>query len=260
MSGDQTLRLLLRAILEEPSCDLHRLAYADRCEELGDYARAEFIRAQCELAKPCPLGYSDARHVDDECPACDPLSRRERSLLASHAETWAMTGLDDVHWGDTSYATGVFLHRWDDPRHGPIADMAVTFRRGFVEEVSLTIASFLRRATALFAAHPITSVRLTDREPYDHAGRAHWWYDSRSLNATAWWGSLHRLPGGLFQGLAQGLAQGEDEGAIVSYRSLDDAIAALSLACVDHGRRLAGLPMLLSTTLSPKDDTEGGKV
>lgn len=47
---------MLRTILERPDNDAARLVYADWLEEHGETERAEFIRAQCELAKPALLG------------------------------------------------------------------------------------------------------------------------------------------------------------------------------------------------------------
>jgi uncharacterized protein (TIGR02996 family) len=42
---------ILRAVLDEPGDDLHRLAFADWCEEDGDPVRAGFVRASLRLAK-----------------------------------------------------------------------------------------------------------------------------------------------------------------------------------------------------------------
>src|SRR5262245_19082210 len=52
---------LLRAILDHPNDDIHRLVFADWLEENGDPRRAHFIRSQLELAKK---------------PTCDPLYLR----------------------------------------------------------------------------------------------------------------------------------------------------------------------------------------
>src|SRR5262245_36776173 len=41
----------LQEILADPDDDVPRLIYADWLEEHGDPLRAEFIRAQCELAR-----------------------------------------------------------------------------------------------------------------------------------------------------------------------------------------------------------------
>ncbi|MFO0881404.1 MAG: TIGR02996 domain-containing protein [Gemmataceae bacterium] len=53
-------RVLLAAVLADPDDDLPRLAYADWLEETGNEARAEFIRAQIELAH---LPLADDRHA-----------------------------------------------------------------------------------------------------------------------------------------------------------------------------------------------------
>src|SRR5262249_44939758 len=46
---------ILRAICDEPGEDLHRLIYADWCDENGLHDRAEFIRVQVALeAMPVP--------------------------------------------------------------------------------------------------------------------------------------------------------------------------------------------------------------
>src|SRR5262245_14998409 len=67
----------LRAIVEEPDDDTHRLVYADWLEEHGKADRAEFIRVQCELAR---LRHGDARRAE--------LESREQALLAAHQEEW----------------------------------------------------------------------------------------------------------------------------------------------------------------------------
>ena len=54
--NDSILQALYRAILEEPFLDLHRLAYADRCEELGKHGEARFIREQLRTGKEFGTG------------------------------------------------------------------------------------------------------------------------------------------------------------------------------------------------------------
>ncbi|MCI0700590.1 MAG: TIGR02996 domain-containing protein [Planctomycetia bacterium] len=62
---------LLKAICENPDDDTPRLVFADWLQENGDEARAEFIRAQIELAR----GVENARLKD-----------REEALLATHRD------------------------------------------------------------------------------------------------------------------------------------------------------------------------------
>lgn len=38
------LDAVLAAVIAEPDVDLHRHAYADCCDDLGDHARAEYVR------------------------------------------------------------------------------------------------------------------------------------------------------------------------------------------------------------------------
>jgi len=71
-----TSEAFLRPIIESPEDDALRLVYADWLEEHGDAARAEFIRAQCALA----------RMADDD-PRRPELSAREQELLSEHG--WA---------------------------------------------------------------------------------------------------------------------------------------------------------------------------
>src|SRR4051812_45648719 len=116
----------LQAIVEAPDDDAPRLIYADWLEDQGGDAgagRAEFIRLQCARAR---------------LPAWDPTARelawRERALLAEHERAWV----------------------------GPVRDLARrwSFRRGFVEEVTLSAGVLLRRGAELFRLAPVRHVHL----------------------------------------------------------------------------------------------------
>ena len=67
----------LGAVAEKPDDDGPRLVYADWLAENGDPDRAEFIRAQCELASP---KLAKKRR--------DDLRVRERELLETHRQAW----------------------------------------------------------------------------------------------------------------------------------------------------------------------------
>src|SRR5262245_52388385 len=75
-------RAFLDAIVAEPDEDAHRLVFADWLDEHGQSERAEFIQAQCELAK---LPQDDARpaRLHDGDPRRTDLEVRERRLLAA---------------------------------------------------------------------------------------------------------------------------------------------------------------------------------
>jgi uncharacterized protein (TIGR02996 family) len=117
----------LQAVVAEPDDDAPRLVFADWLEDHGDEARAEFIRAQVELAKLPP---GDPRRWE--------LQDRERALLAEHGDAWAapVKGL---------------VRRWQ-------------FRRGFVEAVSLPAAALLKHGDELFRLAPVRHIHLRNLE------------------------------------------------------------------------------------------------
>lgn len=115
----------LQDILAHPDDDAPRLIYADWLEEHDD-PRGEFIRAQCALAQ---LGDDDPRRW--------PLEQRERELLQEHESEWLPLWSLDGPW---------------------------TFRRGFVEEITLTPEEFLNSADRLFEQAPIQHMHLRQRE------------------------------------------------------------------------------------------------
>src|SRR5262245_42219655 len=101
---------LLASCVEDPEDDVPRLVYADWLEEQGQSERAEFIRAQIQLARD-----------PDDSPERRALAFRARELLDQHEEEWI-------------------------PRSPPLPDVALewSFRRGFVEHI-LVEANDLRR-------------------------------------------------------------------------------------------------------------------
>ena len=121
------------------------------------------------------------------------------------------------------------------------------WRGGFVKALELPADAFLFHAADLFAAHPITRVRLTDKQarPAGHAGEVEW---TPTPVAPAGRYVIHRLrirrpaerpsdlPAELF---AAGLPA-------APFDTAARADAALSAACVAYGRQLAGLPALAS--------------
>jgi uncharacterized protein (TIGR02996 family) len=113
----------LEAIREDPADDVPRLVFADWLEDAGDYDRAEFIRVQCEWA----------RGVRDRGRSAE-LNGRHRQLLEAHRAKWL----------------------------GPLAELApeAKFERGFVDDIRVSASLFLEHADAIFALHPIRTLRL----------------------------------------------------------------------------------------------------
>lgn len=195
----------LRAILEEPYDDVHRLAFADwldeqpvieerPCPACSEYAtdpenpwkrigyrperdpgsgrheggwsncktcngnenavcrgvvqvktgfaeRAEFIRVGCALTN-----HPSHHTAETGCP----LRRRERELLWAYEQLWADSALNGIQHARPGNGDGC---KWK-------------FRRGFVEEITLTYDDFIKHAKALFSSAPLLKVTLTSDPPY----------------------------------------------------------------------------------------------
>src|SRR4051812_23231024 len=112
---------LVQAILHAPDDDAPRLVYADWLDETGDADRAEFIRVQCRMAR---LPFYDPSYAE--------LDRRSRALLAVHQAEWRLPGLAAQQ----------------------------VFRRGFVEELTLSAGLFTSRAADIFGRLPVRWVRF----------------------------------------------------------------------------------------------------
>jgi uncharacterized protein (TIGR02996 family) len=117
---------LLQAILDYPNDDVPRLVYADWLEEHDDPARAEFIRAQVELAS-LPEGH----------PELDGLRKREQELWRAHGPRWRQVVAPWLRGG-------------------------VVFRRGFIDEFDGTIRAFFQEDESTFwRVAPARVLRLT---------------------------------------------------------------------------------------------------
>jgi uncharacterized protein (TIGR02996 family) len=114
---------LLQAIMDSPDDDVPRLVYADFLEERDEGDRAEFIRVQCERTR---LPEKDQRQAS--------LEARERELLVAHGERWVR-------------AFGAGISRW-------------VFRRGFLEEMTIPVASYLENRSTLSQLAPILRFQL----------------------------------------------------------------------------------------------------
>jgi uncharacterized protein (TIGR02996 family) len=112
-----------QAILNDPEDDTVRLIYADWLEERGD-PRGEFIRVQCRLPG-LPAGH----------PERAELKGRERELLRRHAGEWSQP------------VSRLLVADW-------------TFRRGFIDEVTMRADCLLRDAEVLFRAVPLRCLRI----------------------------------------------------------------------------------------------------
>jgi uncharacterized protein (TIGR02996 family) len=161
-----THEAFLRAILDEPDDDVHRLVYADWLEE-GDDPRGPFIRAQVEAAS-LPAG--DPRRAE--------LEGRANELLRLHQDEWDRPLIEaagyDPNSGGLLGVVGLFARALTG-NGGPlgVVDMFTrlfrsswprpplylrSYHRGFVDVIHFAMANFVDRAEALFAVAPIQEV------------------------------------------------------------------------------------------------------
>jgi uncharacterized protein (TIGR02996 family) len=121
---------LLSAIAAHPHEDTPRLVYADWLDEHGQPVRAEFIRAQIEIARLELLPRAAQN-------AFVPVYRRHQQLLDDHRPELLgpLAPLDDV--------------------------ATIMFRRGFVSEIRLPVSVFLEHAALVAGQRPLPYVSVT---------------------------------------------------------------------------------------------------
>ncbi len=221
MTTTTTADALLDAVLANPGDDAPRLIWADWLEERdgpGDAERALFVRCQVELAQP----------HDKIRPSAvlrfTGLLRRERELLLSHGHDWLRgIGIKTLsHDGGESEGANYEIVTGTEKGSG----VQVEFRRGFVEEVVCRLEKWTGGVgAALVACQPVTTVRVTDREPYRSPGAGWSWYRGETPSGEH---PPSDLPLGLF-----GLLDGGD--LLEYFRWYDTeaaALADLSSACL----------------------------
>jgi uncharacterized protein (TIGR02996 family) len=132
-AGDRGSRMSLeqgfiRAIVENPDDDAHRLIFADWLEEHGGAAgaaRAEFIRIQCERARP---GGDQLRR--------NHTWAREQELLLAHEADWVAP-------------LRPWVREWQ-------------FGRGFVERVRIPAEYVLGQGRQVFEQTPVRHARFNE--------------------------------------------------------------------------------------------------
>lgn len=140
-SAMTTQEAFLEVIVAHIDEDAPRLIYADWLEEHGDPARAEFIRVQCRIARgelpDCTYGCPR-----DDCLRCQ-LHHREKELLNRHVCKWL-----------SNLPPGILL---------PILPNAQyeCFRRGFVAEIVLSVADWIKHRDAILKTTPLEKVNFT---------------------------------------------------------------------------------------------------
>lgn len=228
-----TEQSLLRAVLADPASDAARLIYADYLDEQGEADRAEFVRVQCRIATLNAELMSDEDCDATNCPGCGErreLQRREREMVKLFEWQGFRTAFGlPQHWPAWHLSAGPA--DWTAP---PVPHWCGgVLRRGFVDEIRLPLAAFLEQVAGVFAAHPVTAVVLTDREPVQRAtGRWSWEWDRDAAEPIGWNRVLY------------GLAMESDPYGVMAWPTPEDARRVLSGYLVNCGRKLAGLSPL----------------
>jgi uncharacterized protein (TIGR02996 family) len=142
----------IAAILAAPDDDLPRLVYADWLEEQGEVERAEFIRVQCELAKPercltpnittwndgersswTPCSRLRPRVKRDCLPWCAECQRRA-DLWTRERDLWAAAC--------NQFAAGQFDYIGLSDHPTEVPGTLGLVRRGFVSDVRCRLADW----------------------------------------------------------------------------------------------------------------------
>ncbi len=248
---DDEYRALLRAVLEQPEDDTARLILADWLEEtceMSNVIRAKFIRLSIETYRHDVSGLqNDDGHLMNMLERC--------GLIWTHGEDWF----------------GERLFHQCRIKKGPDGGVpnAGKARRGFVDRIECTLAEFMGfgkcrscdgdgrtvddtagrwskcqpckgtgvspgLVDTIFAEQPVTDVLLTDREPYEMLSSLRTEYVwIRGYGSAVLPDLIHMY-----------LRVNPDTPSWISYPTRQDALAALSAACVALGRTSAGLGVL----------------
>lgn len=202
-------RGLLWDVIDNPADDAPRLILADWLDDHGEPGRAEFIRAQCEMAafkKTELCVYNTRPHYKQRSTPCMTYKQggncqcKADALAKRESQSW------DVCYHQLQAEVNHWLRRprtlwygystkWHlSPNEGD--ELVTTWDRGFVHKVAMPAEAFERHAARLFSEHPVQSVRLIDvGQPRCHeygGGNDRW----------AWW--FHLLLEGLWDVICPG--------------------------------------------------------
>lgn len=165
---------LRQNIIDHPDDDGPRLVFADWLEERGECARAELIRLGCAVAsfKPCT---GDTQSITGHkrckppyCLACRPFGGTKNKLKHEHSLRIREVELVNLH--------GVAFLKMELPKLIPepvlsahcsngISDlhgMKFEFKRGMIEEVTMTPAQITDNLHAMKQYHPLRLVSIVN--------------------------------------------------------------------------------------------------
>lgn len=158
---DPTLRAMLNAVIAEPEQDHLRLICADRFEEL----EAGDICPRCNgNGEEEYMVYRDGDYEIDvrNCYQCNGTGGTSNKL--ARRATFIRKQCENPS------------SQWPDFKYG----LSVVWRRGFIADVTCTMAEWEQHGPVICARHPVERVVITDKEPYvytDPPGtRVYTWY------------------------------------------------------------------------------------
>lgn len=222
--NDRDLQALLTAVCANPDDDLPRHAYADRCEELGLAARAEFVRLQLEsAASPRGLCGGDT-FLADHSLHCEDRARCGR-LLDRHLEL--RERIADLQKTPN-------LKWWSS--YGPSGLIQCTaWRRGFVLSLACRLGAWLENGKHV-ARHlqPVEGVLLKDRSPYRLANGDGWGWWSRKIDKGLPYHQTY--PENVHSDIAVFLRGYTNVSGFLSYPTEEAAVEAMSDALVRWAR------------------------
>lgn len=162
---------ILRAIIEEPHDDLHRLAYADWLEDHDQCDRAEFIRVQMEFHNSrCMFGKEGDSAYDGYCNNAncrhEMLNRRAVMLLHTGKISPEIQKTPEWEWLGSGLRA-IYEAVWTQADCGlPDSDLfSWEFRRGFVHAVKCLMQNWLDHGESIRQQHPLEEVLITDKRP-----------------------------------------------------------------------------------------------
>jgi uncharacterized protein (TIGR02996 family) len=210
-----------------PVCDR-----SGKADELAR-ERAEFIRVQCERARPVACLTPSVGMSGLPCRECRPRNKRDCLPWCRECERF-----DDLREREK-----LLLSLSGDMWLGRADGFETAWERGFVSELRGDVGEFLYLAAALFAEHPVTSVRPTGVRPLTLPQFgvlcAGWSENERDDDGSGW-----VLPAELFTYLPPCELSDVRIPGQRWYRSEARAWEAVSVAGVGYGRALSDLPPL----------------
>lgn len=134
---------MIAAVCDRPDDDTPRLVFADFLDDVGEAARAAFIRLHVTYAREARKTYRKKMERQ--------INHALRGVVTMRSQAWVAAILDDERMGLSVNGWGYTVV--------PVNHLA-TVRRGFVDSIVTPPGRFVETGARLMASHPIQSVEL----------------------------------------------------------------------------------------------------